>query len=186
MTVGPPQTIDTNGNYNASTATQPIVPSSVTINGGPAAQSLTGTPGNDTIHGGGGNDALHGAAGNDTLDGGTGVNSLYGGAGSDHFVIKASDLLANANAGITGTQDAIYDFSNAGHWSATDNDFVALSGFGAGSTMTFAHYAGNGSDPTAQYYTIHDTTSGNDYTIYIHSLDGQQLSKAAGDFQFYA
>jgi hypothetical protein len=30
---------------------------------------------------------------------------------------------------------------------------------------------------------VHSTTTGNDYTIFVHSVDGLQL--AAGDFNFY-
>lgn len=93
--------------------------------------------------------------------------------------------------GPTGTSninatDVIFDFSGAGGWAASNNDFIALVGFGAGSTITFAHY-GNNADTTVnnhyQYYTVHDTTSGMDATIFVNSVNGVKLT--AGDFAFY-
>ena len=77
------------------------------------------------------------------------------------------------------------DFAGAGGTPAGDNDVLQLTGFGAGSTLAFSRYGGtwNGAiDPTVQYYTVHDTASGADYRLYVHSVDGQLLT--ASDYSF--
>jgi len=134
-----------------------------------------------------GADRISGTAGNDLIQGLGGVDKLYGSSGNDAFVIRLSDFDASLNSGsgfMGKSQDLVYDFGGAGGWSATNNDFISLLGFGAGSTMSFAKY-GSASDHTLQYYTIHSTTTGLDYTIFIHSLNGNLLSKSTGDLNFY-
>jgi hypothetical protein len=131
----------------------------------------------DRIAGGSDGGALSSTAGN---------AQFQGGAGQDAFIIQAGALAQSC--GLTNGIDAdtvIFGFSNAGVWSATNNDFVSFTGFGAGSTLTFDHYGkpGGVTDTTLQFYTVHDTTSGNDYTIYIRSLNGNQL--ATGDYHFF-
>jgi hypothetical protein len=151
------------------------------INGSLAGQNAQGVT---VAH----NDGDHVAGGS---DGGavssTGGNSVFqGGAGQDGFVLQASALAKST--GLTNGIDAdavIFGFGGAGGWSATNNDFLALTGFGAGSTISLDHYGkvGGVTDTTMQFYTIHDTATGSDYTIYIRSLNGNALS--AGDFHFF-
>ena len=127
----------------------------------------------------------------DLLYGTGGDNIYYGGAGNDAFVLSAKALRASSGfcaPDHSEIQGAIVDFSGAGGWNACNNDFIALTGFGAGSTMTLGHYGTDCYgciDRTMQYYTLHDTAQNVDYTIFIHSTDGCQLSTAKGDFNFY-
>ncbi len=124
-----------------------------------------------------------GGSRDDVLTAGGGNNSFYGGGGSDTFVIQAQALansVGGTTHGIKGADAVIMDFSGAGGTPAGDNDMLWLSGFGAGSTLAFDHYGGG--DPTVQFYTVHDAASGADYHLYIHSLDGQQLT--ASDYGF--
>ncbi len=145
----------------------------------PDAYGITqGTSGSDKIAGTGGNDKLQGNGGGDVY---------YGGAGNDTFIIKAADLiLGPASVSNIHATDVIFDFGGAGGWAGSNNDFIALVGFGAGSTATFSHY-GNNADTTVntkfQFYTVHDTTTNTDSTIFVNSLNGMKL--VAGDFAFY-
>lgn len=133
---------------------------------------------------------MGGTEGKDALATGKGVDYMYGGGGNDCFVIGLSDmdsaLTTNSSPGARA-QDFIYDFHGAGVYEAGNNDFLYLQGFGAGSTITFSGYGSNSAnpagDPTAQYYTIHSTTTGLDYTIAIGSTNGKQL--VLGDYNFY-
>jgi len=131
---------------------------------------------------------LAGDGGNNILQGNHGNDYFFGGAGNDTFKITAASLAHSSSAMDNGIQanDVIYDFSGAGGWAASNNDFLALTGFGAGSTLTFNHY-GHNADTTEnsqlQYYTLHDTTTGNDYTIFIKSLNSKLL--VTGDYAFY-
>lgn len=140
------------------------------INTTPGA-NVTGTSGGDMLYGTGGN------------------NAYYGSTGNDSFVLSLSALQASAANGGTsygGTiaaDAAILDFGGAGGWAASNNDFIALIGFSAGSTFTFDHYGTAGN--TTQFYTIHDAASGQNFEIYVHSTDGKLLSKATGDVNFY-
>ncbi|HWU03905.1 MAG TPA: hypothetical protein VN222_14290 [Novosphingobium sp.] len=156
-----------------------------TVNGVETAPTvygqIVGTGNGDHISGGSGNDVLYGTGGNDVY---------YGGGGNDTFVITESALsLSSSTTNGYAAQAVIYDFGGAGGWSATDNDFIRLVGFGTtaqGTTLAFDHYgafADGTTDVTKQYYTIHDALNGNDYTIYVHSLDGAQLK--LGDYNFY-
>lgn len=134
------------------------------------------------------NDAhISGTSGNDKLEGTGGNDLYYGGAGNDTFIVTAASLAASTSVtnGIHA-EAVIYDFGGAGGWSATNNDFLALEGFGAGSTLTFARYGGNAdgsANTTYQYYTVHSASTGADYTIFVHSVDGKLLG--AGDYNFY-
>lgn len=142
---------------------------------------VTGTAGSDRISGTGGKDALAG---------GKGIDYYYGGAGSDAFVIRLSDfdpaLNNNTRLGAKA-QDFIYDFNGAGVYEAGNNDFLYLADFGSGSTITFAGYGFNSTNPDgdvhAQYYTIYSTNTGLEYTIAIGSTNGNQL--VLGDYNFY-
>jgi Ca2+-binding RTX toxin-like protein len=136
------------------------------------------------VYGSGATETLAGGSGNDILQGGAGVDAYYGGAGNDTFILKASDFSSSDH----GVQAVIYDFGGAGGWSATNNDFIALEGFGAGSTITLDHVGTPDAATAAQgasllYYDIHDTATGNTYEILVKSMDGHQL--AAGDYNFY-
>ncbi len=153
-----------------------------TVNGVPTAPDANGI-----TQGTAASDKLAGTGGNDKLQGNGGGDVYYGGAGNDTFIIKASALIGGptSTSNINAT-DVIFDFGGAGGWVATNNDFIALVGFGAGSTISFAKYGAN-ADTTVnmhlQYYTVHDTTSGMDATIFVNSVNGNKLT--AGDFAFY-
>lgn len=139
---------------------------------------LVGTDGSDRIGGG--------TSGNDQIFGGAGVDYLYGGAGNDCFVINLKDmdptLSSNTRLGAQ-SQDFIYDFYGAGGYEGGgNNDFIYLANFGAGSTLTFAGYGSDGTTHT-QYYIIHSTATGLDYTIGLGSMNGKLLG--AGDYNFY-
>lgn len=158
-----------------------------TVNGVTTAPSVYGqivaTTDDAKIAGGGGNDVLYSTGGNATY---------YGGAGSDTFVITQASLLKSDPTTNGYTAEAvIYDFANAGiAWTATNSDFIRLVGFGTsaqGTTLTFDHYGdADGThtvDPTRQYYTIHNGVTGQDFEIYVHSLNGSTL--VLGDYNFY-
>jgi len=137
-----------------------------------------------------GSDHIGGTSGNDAIAGGKGIDYMYGGGGNDAFVIRLSDfdasLTTNSALGAQA-QDFVYDFYGAGVYEPGNNDFLYLDGFGVGSTISFAGYGYNSSNPTgdahAQYYTIHSTTTGLDYVIGIGSMNGNQL--VLGDYNFY-
>ena len=145
----------------------------------PDAYGITqGTSGSDKIAGTGGNDKLQGNGGGDVY---------YGGSGNDTFIIKAADLIFGPStvSNIAAT-DVIFDFGGAGGWAGSNNDFIALVGFGAGSTATFSKYGHNADSSVNmnyQFYTIHDTTTNTDSTVFVNSLNGKLLT--AGDFAFY-
>lgn len=156
----------------------------VTINAGAGNDTVVGTKFNDKIFGGSGNDGLNGGAGNDYLDGGSGTNVLTGGAGNDTFAIKFKDLAVTDKI-----QDTINDFSGAGSWNATNNDFIAFSGFSKGSELIFdststAFHSSSNPQAALMYYHIHDAASGHYYHLGIVSTNGHLLAK--GDFNFYA
>jgi len=168
--------------------------------------TLTGTAGNDTLVGSAGVNSLSGGAGNDTLIGGAGNNHMVGGSGADVLVAGAgsNEMIGDNTASVQSTvggagndafvislksleaggSDVIYDFGGAGGWSATNNDFIAFTGFSAGSGVT------NIVDSTKvaglAYYTIHDAATGDNFTVAIESTDGNHLAKSTGDFNFYS
>ncbi len=153
-----------------------------TVNGVPTPPDAYGV-----TQGTAASDKMAGTGGNDKLQGNGGGDVYFGGAGNDTFIIKASALIGGptSTSNINAT-DVIFDFGGAGGWAASNNDFIALVGFGAGSTITFANY-GHNADTTVnmqlQYYTVHDTTTGMDATIFVKSVNGMKL--VAGDFAFY-
>lgn len=143
-----------------------------------------------TFTGTSGSDRIGGSSGKDALVGGKGVDYFYGGAGNDAFVIRLSDMDSslNSNSGLGGkAQDVIYDFHGAGVYEAGNNDFLYLQGFGAGSTITFAGYGYNETNPNgdvhAQFYSIYSTTTQQSYIISLGSVNGNQL--IIGDYNFY-
>ncbi len=153
-----------------------------TVNGVPTAPDAHGI-----VQGGSGTDFISGTGGNDTLQGNGGGDVYFGGGGSDTFIIKNTDLVNGpSSVNNVAATDVIYDFSGAGAWQAQNNDFIAFEHFGAGSTLTFDRYGGNpdgSQNVQLQYYTVHDTTTNGDYTIFIKSLDSSLL--AHGDYNFY-
>ncbi|MEH3038225.1 MAG: hypothetical protein PGN23_17290 [Sphingomonas adhaesiva] len=152
------------------------------------------TPTQPDIHGvvqgnGGTTDNLAGGAGNDRLEGHAANNSYYGGAGNDTFII--SGKFAESSGAHEGASRAfgdqfafVTDFGGAGGWSASNNDFIALIGWGAGSTLTLNGPAGDGANGAkVYYYTITDGVTGNVFNMEINSLNGKELGK--GDYAFY-
>lgn len=131
---------------------------------------------------------LRGTSSNDRLQGTGGNNTYYGGGGNDSFLVSLASLQASTGSTYNGSikaDAAILDFGGAGGYSSGENDFLALTGFSAGSTLTFAHYGqtASGTDFTTQTYMVHDAATNVDYTIHIHSTNGKLL--AAGDYNFY-
>jgi len=157
-----------------------------TVNG-----NATPSTANGVTIGTGNGDHIAGTSGNDSLYGTGGNDLYYGGAGNDSFVISQSALAQSSSTtnGIAA-QAVIYDFGGAGGWSSSNNDFVAFTGFGTiaqGSALQFDHYGyladGKTVDQTQQFYSIHDGLNGQNYEIFIHSVDGHKL--VLGDYNFY-
>ncbi len=136
---------------------------------------------------GGASDKIAGGAGNDRLEGHSAFTQYYGGAGSDTFILgaKFADLAHQGASTVFADQFAyVADFQGAGGWSATNNDFLALSGFGAGSHLDLVHTGVSGSTgATLYYYTITDGVTGHVVNFEINSTNGHAL--AAGDYAFY-
>ncbi len=136
---------------------------------------------------GGAVDKMAGGAGKDTLEGHAAFNQYFGGAGSDTFVVSAKFAgLAHEGASLAFADQYAYmaDFQGAGGYSSGDNDFIALSGFGAGSHLDLAHVGTSGtSGATLYYYTITDGVTGDVTNFVINSVNGHGL--AAGDYAFY-
>jgi hypothetical protein len=111
----------------------------------------------------------------------TGYQQLFGGDGSDSFTLRAKDF-GTAEYSI---HKYITDFQGAGGWYATNNDFISFTGFGAGSTLSFSHSGSTApNDPgSIDFYTIHSTATGHDWTLLVHSMNGRHL--ATGDYNFY-
>ena len=148
----------------------------------------TATDAHGVIQGNGGSvDKLAGGSGNDKLEGQAAFNQYYGGAGSDTFIIAAkfSTTSATASADFSAQAAYITDFTGGGGHSGGDNDFIAFTGFGAGSWLTLTHTGTSGtSGATIYYYAIHDGVTGDIVNIEINSLSGAALG--AGDYAFYA
>jgi hypothetical protein len=143
----------------------------------PNAWGVTvGTDNGDRIAG----TSVYGTGGNNVLFGTPGHN--------DSFVISLANL--QSSSGLTNhinAADVIYDFSGAGGFVAgSPNDFLALTGFSAGSTLTFSHFGmvHGAVNDDYQFYTVHDEASNASYTIFINSPDGNKL--VSGDYAFYA
>jgi Ca2+-binding RTX toxin-like protein len=139
------------------------------------------------VEGTSGTDRISGTTGTNHLTGNGGGDMFYGGAGNDAFVIKASDLRNGpSSVNSINATEVIYDFGGAGGWSSSNNDFIALTGFGAGSTISLSHYGINADgsvNTNYQTYTVHDTATNSDAQIFVHSLNGKVLG--TGDFNFY-
>lgn len=140
---------------------------------------VTGSRFSDSLNGGTGNDRLTGGGGNDKLTGGAGQDRMSGGSGNDTFIFYAGDL-----NNTKGTADHIIDFQGAGTNTnpAHDQDFIALFGYSAGSTLTFA---GNGANASSQYYYVNDAAvpSHSGY-ILVQMADGTSHLDAS-DFKFF-
>ena len=149
----------------------------VVANGGD--DTITGSAFADRMNGGMGNDLLSGGAGNDVLNGGAGADRLIGGTGLDTFVFAKGEI----SNGPDSMLDQIVDFHGAGGFKA-DQDFIRLTGFGAGSTLSFVR------DATAHLngavYEVFDPTDGYTARILIQFADDdytgttQLLGAAAG------
>lgn len=140
-----------------------------------------------TIQGNGGAvDKISGDGTNDALQGHADFNQLYGGGGSDTFIL-ANKFSAGAHEGAStnfaDTWVYITDFQGAGGYSATNNDFVAFTGYSAGSFLTLLKtVAGAGTDAYFNY-SITDAATGVVKNLLVHSLNGQAL--ADGDYAFF-
>jgi Ca2+-binding RTX toxin-like protein len=137
------------------------------IKGGDGKDLIFGGIGNDTLDGGtgddslygedgsvsnfSGNDVLNGGEGNDYLVGGKGIDKLTGGKGNDFLVISKSDF--DFTSAKTVFADTITEFK----YTATEQDFLLLDGFGdvdvfktlalakkAGSTAEVIYESGTG------------------------------------------
>jgi Ca2+-binding RTX toxin-like protein len=164
-------------------ATTVLTPEDDTFTGTAGNEVIRGGAGNDKIYGGAGSDRIDGGAGNDLIMGGKGVDYLYGGAGNDTFAFSKNDFDSGLGH---GAQDYIWDFEGAGGWSATGNDFLRFTGFGAESTLVknVALSADAGAhNPGLSIYTLTDSATGLEYSIAIKSVNGADLVK--GDFGFY-
>lgn len=143
---------------------------------------------------GGATDYVAGGSGNDKLQGNAAFNQMYGGEGNDTFI-----LTAKAAYGTNGTSPGavqgesnvftdqfayITDFGGAGGYSASNNDFLAFSGFGKASTLTLVstHDSGTPGAVLLQY-SLTDSNTGAVFNILINSVNGKTLG--AGDFAFY-
>lgn len=128
-----------------------------------------------------------GGDGNEKLQGNSGSNKFYGGDGSDTFIVSAKGAaMASQGASLDFDDQFCYfnDFQGAGGWSATNNDFIAFSGFGAGSYITLTHTGDSGTaGASLYYYTITDGVSGDVVNFVVNSINGKALG--AGDYAFY-
>lgn len=151
--------------------------------------SASGTDTYGIVQGNGGStDKIAGTSGNDRLEGHAAFNQYYGGAGNDTFIISYSQAIAAGAHQGESTKLAdqfayITDFQGAGGWSATNNDFVAFSGFGAGATLSVTHEGISGNTGAKIYYYAVTTAAGETFNIEINSLNGKALG--AGDYAFY-
>jgi hypothetical protein len=109
-----------------------------------------------------------------------------GGAGSDTFILAAKFGQQESAPTTAFDKQAAYiaDFQSAGANSLTaDHDFIAFSGFGAGSTLTLDHKGTSGTNGVVlYYYNIFDTHIGHYYDFDFNSLNGKALG--AGDYSF--
>ena len=161
----------------------------------PSTPTNAGTPvtldPNAIAHGdGGAKDTLAGTTGSDKLQGAATFNQYYGSAGNDTFIISAKTTeLAHEGASNVFTNQAFYaaDFGGAGGYSSSNNDFLAFSGFGAGSHIDLVSSKDNHSvsAPSAvlYFYTITDGVTGEVHNFMLNSTNGHALG--AGDYNFY-
>jgi len=108
----------------------------------------------------------------------TPVKTLTGTKASDTFVLHPTDFSVQA----TGVQVAISPFGGAAlnRAAGKDNDFLQLSGFSTGSTLSWDH--DSATDSHLGYYRLHDAVSNQDFMLSIYSTTNKHL--AAGDFGF--
>lgn len=140
------------------------------------ASTVSGTTGSDRLQSGGSDGSAN-----------TGYQRFFGGDGNDTFILRAKDF-----DGSTTVSKYVADFAGAAgsgnaNYSATTNDFVAFSGFGAGATLALVATQ-DGTVPTSttdKIFTYHILdSSGNVVGAFnIQSLNGQTLGK--GDYAFY-
>ena len=147
------------------------------VNSGGGADIILAGQGDDRLNGGAGADTVSGGAGKDTIRGGAGLDLMLGGSGNDCFVINSGDLVNKTGFGL---YDTIGDFHGAGGWTAGENDFIALFGYAAGTTLTFHHNVLGSS--TDQVYEIND--HGSKSYFLVHMSDTSK-HLAAGDYNFY-
>ncbi|NOG70600.1 hypothetical protein [Roseicella sp. DB1501] len=116
--------------------------------------------------------AISGTRYDDTLEGGAEPSRFLGGAGNDTFVLKAGELLQIGGSGLV---DQILDFHGAGSSGDGEQDVLTLSGFGAGSTLTFDHYgADRVFDPDLDRYVLIE----NQRQQYYRVTDGADATKS--------
>lgn len=84
-------------------SSNPILATSMTLNGADGDDDINGAAGRDIINGGNGDDSISGGADNDTLTGGAGADELTGDDGDDDFVFSTA---------ATNGADTITDFTS--------------------------------------------------------------------------
>lgn len=141
---------------------------------------------------GGSVDKVAGGSGNDRLQGNAAFNQFYGGAGNDTFILSSKAAYTGGGTGAPQGESNVFanqfayltDFGGAGGFAASNNDFLAFSGFGAGSTLTLVD---NSPSPTAGarllQYTLTDSATGAQFNVLINSVNGKELTTA--DYAFY-
>ncbi len=143
---------------------------------------LNGLGGNDHLLGGSGTNHMSGGLGNDTLQAGSGVNFMLGDTSPSNPAAGGKDtFIVSLNALKAGAAVTVFDFGGAGGYAASDNDFMAFTGFSAGSWISSV--TDSKVDSHLAYYTLHDNLSGLEFTVAIRSTNGHHLG--AGDFNFY-
>lgn len=145
---------------------------------------------NGIVQGNGGAvDKLAGDGDRDILQGHAAFNQYFGGAGNDTFILSSkmahqADAYEGASTKFSNQFAYIADFGGAGGWSGTNNDFIALTGWGAGSHIDLVKSGASGTPgATLYYYTITDGVTHEVFNFMINSLNGKALGK--GDFNFY-
>lgn len=155
----------------------------VVLDAGTGSDQVLGSRFADALKGGVGHDRLSGKGGDDTLQGGAGRDVVAGGLGSDTFVFAKGDLITSRalSNGYKGQVDRVLDFQGAGTSRAGEQDVIRLEGFGAGTTLKFASYAGSGR--SQQIYEVVDpTTQGSDGFISVTMANGGRRKLTAGDY----
>ncbi len=132
----------------------------------------------DSINGGSGNDNLSGLGGNDVITGGSGTDRMSGGTGNDVFAFAGGDLMNTKQ-----TADFITDFHGAGTSGVGEQDFLNLSGFSAGSTITFDSYLT--SNPALQYYHVVDSGNPSHSGYILIQMIGTTNQLTNQDYHFY-
>lgn len=155
----------------------------VVLDAGPGNDQVLGSRFADALKGGVGHDRLSGKGGDDTLQGGAGRDVVAGGLGSDTFVFAKGDLITSRalSNGYKGQVDRVLDFQGAGTSGPGEQDVIRLEGFGAGTTLKFAGFAGPGR--SEQFYEVVDpTTQGSDGFIAVTTAGGSRKRLTADDY----